>query len=146
MGKVYLQVLDFKKKYPNTIGWRLKRNSAVVEMHLNPGEEPLYSFVAQKNESIFDIFQTCVVTLTNKRILIGRKRIVFGYFLDSITPDMFNDLKIKSGIIWGNVYIDTVKELVVLSDISNNALREIETKVSEYMMEEKKKYGLKKEY
>ena len=66
MGKIYLQVLEFKKKYPKTIGWRLKKNAAVVEMHLNSDEEALYSFVAQKNENIFDIFQTCVVTLTNK--------------------------------------------------------------------------------
>ena len=64
-----------------------------------------------------------------------------GYFLDSITPDMFNDLKILSGIIWGKVYIDYVKEFVTLSNISKNALSEIETKISSFMMEQKKKYG-----
>ena len=66
-----------------------------------------------------------------------------GYFLDSITPDMFNDLKILSGIIWGKVYIDYVKEYVTLSNISKDALSEIETKISSFMMEQKKKYGLK---
>lgn len=141
MGIVYRKALEFKQKYPMTVGWRLKKNSEVIERHLNPGEKVLYVFVAQKNDNPLDIISTAVVALTNERILIGRKRVVMGYFLDSITPDMFNDLKILSGIIWGKVYIDYVKEFVTLSNISKNALSEIETKISSFMMEQKKKYG-----
>ena len=143
MGSVYEQLRAFKNKYPMTVGWRLKQNSEVIEKHLNPGEKVLYAFVAQKNDNPLDIISTAVVALTNERILIGRKRVVMGYFLDSITPDMFNDLKISSGIIWGKVYIDYVKEFVTLSNISKDALSEIETKISSFMMEQKKKYGLK---
>ena len=141
MGLVYKQALKFKERHPMTISWRLKQNSSVIEKHLNPGEVPLYTFAAQKNDSPFNIWSTAVITLTNKRILIGRKRVVFGYFLNAVTPDMFNDLKISSGIIWGKVYIDTVKEFITLSNISKEALIEIETEVSSYMMEEKKKYA-----
>ena len=140
MGSVYKQVLKFKKKYPMTIGWRLKENASIVEKHLNPGEEVLYAFVAQKNDNVFNIFGSSVVALTNKRILIGRKRVVIGYFLDSITPDLFNDLKVSGGLFWGKVYIDTVKEFVTLSNISNDALTEIETQISDYMMNQKLKY------
>lgn len=140
MSSVYEQVLRFKQKYPMTIGWRIRQNASVVEKHLNPDEEALYSFIAQKNDNPFNILGSAVITLTNKRILIGRKRVIFGYFLNSITPDMFNDLKVSSGIIWGKIYIDTIKELVVLSNISKDALAEIETNISSYMMEEKKKY------
>ena len=60
----------------------------------------------------------------------------------SVTPDMFNDLTVFSGLIWGKVYIDTVKETIVLSNIAKDALDEIETQVTEYMMTEKKKYKL----
>lgn len=140
MNSVYKKVLRFKNRYPDTIGWRLKQNSEVVEMHLNPEEEVLYAFTAQKNDNPINIIESCVVALTNKRLLIGRKRVIIGYFLDSITPDMFNDLKISSGIIWGKVHIDTVKEYVTLSNISKDALTEIETKISEYMMKKKKEY------
>lgn len=140
MGIIYKQVLKFKDKYPGTIAWRLKKNAEIVERHLNPDEEPIYTFVAQKNDNVFDIVSTAVICLTNKRILIGRKRVIFGYFLDSITPDLFNDLKIKSGIIWGKIYIDTVKEFVTLSNISVAALPEIETEITAYMMEAKKLY------
>ena len=48
MESVYRKVLRFKKKYPLTIGWRLKQNSSIVERHLNPDEEVIYAFVAQK--------------------------------------------------------------------------------------------------
>ncbi len=140
---VYKKVLEFKNRHPGTIAWRLKQNSSVVERHLNPDEEVLYAFAAQKNDSSFDIFGTAVVAITSKRILIGRKRVVIGYFLNSITPDMFNDLKVQAGLIWGRIYIDTVKEFVTLSNISISALDEIETQITEYMMEEKKKYATK---
>ena len=140
MEMVYKKVLEFKRKYPMTVGWRLRKNSAIVEKHLNPGEKVIYVFCAQKNDNPLDFLSTAVVALTNKRILIGRKRVVIGYFLDSITPDMFNDLKVSSGIFWGKIYIDTVKEFVTLSNISKDALTEIETEISSYMMEAKKEY------
>lgn len=137
---VYKKVKEFKRKFPMTIGWRLRANSKVVEQFLNPGEKVLYAFTAQKNDNPLDILTTCVVTLTNKRILIGQKRVVFGFLYTSITPDMFNDLKIRMGLIWGKIIIDTVNELVVLTNIQKEALDEIETNISEYMMKEKQKY------
>ncbi len=137
---VYQMVLEFKERHPWTIGWRIKKNSSVVEMHLNPDEKVIYAFIAQKNDNLFNIFGSAVVALTNKRILIGRKRVIIGYFLNSITPDMYNDLKVSSGLIWGKVYIDTIKEFVTLSNISKAALREIETEITSYMLEAKKQY------
>ena len=91
---VYEKVLEFKDKYPDTIAWRLKSHSKIVEAHLNPDERVLYAFAAQKNESPFMILNTVVIALTNRRLLIGTKRVLFGYFLSSVTPDMFNDFEI----------------------------------------------------
>ena len=77
MGEsVYKRVLKFKEKYPSTIGWRLKQNSSIVERHLNPDEEVRYAFIAQKNDNPFNIFSSAVVALTNKRVLIGRKKLL----------------------------------------------------------------------
>lgn len=140
MNDVYKNVREFKNKYPMTVAWRLKANSKIVQKYMNPDEHVIYAFAAQKSDNSLDIFSTAVVTLTNKRILIGRKRALFGYFLDSITPDMFNDLKVLSSMIWGKIYIDTVKEFVTLSNIDKRALDEIETAISSYMMEAKKLY------
>lgn len=140
MNEVYNKVKEFKKKYHSTVAWRLKAHSKVIEKHLNPGETVNYVFAAQKNYNSLDLFSTYVVALTNKRILLAQKRVLFGYLFLAITPDMFNDLTVNSGLIWGKVYIDTVKETVILSNISKSALDEIETMVTEYMMAEKKKY------
>lgn len=143
MSKVYQEALKFKKRYPGTIAWRLNKHCKRLEEHLNPDEEVLYVFAGQKNNSFYDIVSTAVFAITNKRLLIATDRLFFGYFLYSITPDMFNDLTVKSGVIWGKVSIDTVKEIVYISNLSKRSLDEIETNVTEYMMEEKQKYGLR---
>lgn len=142
MGAVYDHVMLFKKKYPGTITWwRLKSHADVIERHLNPGETIRYAFGGQKNKTFYEIFSTCVIAITNKRILIGQKRLVFGYFLTSITPDLFNDMEVYQGLIWGKITIDTVKEVVEITNLSKKNLPEIETNISEFMMEEKKKYA-----
>ena len=74
-------------------------------------------------------------------ILLAQKRVVFWYLFYSITPDLFNDLKVTAGLIWGKVIIDTVKERIILSNIDKKALDEIETNISENMMKQKKEYN-----
>ena len=143
MGKVYDQVLLFKNKYPGTISWfRVKKHAKVVEEHLNPDEEPLYSMVGQYTPETMDFVSTAVLCLTNKRILIGKDLIIGGYKLNSITPDMFNDMQVFKGILWGKITIDTVKEVVVFTKLDKKCLPEVETAISGFMMEEKKKYGI----
>ena len=142
-NNVYEKLLEFKKKFPMTISWRLKKHAKIINMHLNPGEIVKYAFAAQKNDNPFDIITTYAIVLTNKRILLASKRVLFGYFFTAITPDLFNDLKVEMGLIWGKVKIDTVKEEVILSNIQRDALDDIETEITEYMMEEKKNYGRK---
>lgn len=137
---VYESAKKFKRKYPLTISWRLKKHCKVAERHLNPEEEVLYTFTGQRSVSSLDIISTYVIVLTNKRIMLAHKKLLFGYLFTAITPDMFNDLEVKMGILWGKIVIDTVKEVVTLSNIDRNSLNEIETNISEYMMREKQKY------
>ena len=140
---VYEKILNFKRKYPSTIAWRLKAHSKVVEKHLNQGEKVLYAFAGQKNNHFYDIISTHVFVITNKRLIIATKRVLFGYFLYSITPDMFNDLKVETRLLWGRVYIDTIKEYVTLSNISKKALPEIETKITDFMIREKRRMAIR---
>lgn len=140
----YDEILKYKKKFRGGIYWRMKKHCKIIDLHINPDEIILYAFPGQKNDSFTNIFQSCVVVLTNKRILIGQKGVLWGYHLNSITPDLFNDLEVHQEIIWGRVVIDTVKEVVTISNIDKKALAEIETKISSYMMKEKQKY-VKKE-
>ena len=48
MSIVAQRAKEFKKRFPITIAWRIKAHSKVIDMHLNPGEEVQYIFVAQK--------------------------------------------------------------------------------------------------
>lgn len=136
---IYDKVKEFKRKYPLTVAFRLRAHAKVAANFVGSDEEIKYVFVAQKNFHSFDIINTNIVVLTDKRIIVATKRLVFGYFFRMITPDMFNDLTIKKGIIWGKVIIDTINEKVVLSNIDSKALAEIDDNITMYMLEEKKK-------
>lgn len=140
MSKIFEQVHEFKNKYPSTIAWRLKKHSQVIEDYINPDEKVLYAFCGQKNSQWLDIFTSCVIVLTNKRLLIGQKRVLWGSFYTQITPDLYNDLQLYRGLFFGKLTIDTVKEKVVITNLSNSALDEIETAISQFMMKEKQKY------
>lgn len=137
---LYKELKKFKKKYPLTIAWRLRKNLSIIEKHLNPDEEVKYIFTGQKNDKWYDVFSTGVIAITNKRILIGRKRVLFGYALDSVMPYMYNDLNIRAGLIWGKVIIDTIKEEIVFTNVDKASLDEIETNISENMITLKRKY------
>lgn len=138
MSDTYRLAKRFKRKYPLTVAWRIRSHCKIVDKHLNEGEEILYLFLGQKNTSPLDFVNTNLVALTNKRIMVATKRIVWGYFFISITPEMYNDLTIKKGLIWGNVIIDTIKENCYFSNIDPRALPEIETNITEIMAKAQK--------
>ena len=140
MGNSYALASKFMKNYPMTIAWRIKRHCKIIDKHLNPDEEILYIFAGQKNDSMVDLFHTCVIAFTNKRIMIATDRVLFGYFFRSITPDMYNDLTVSKGLIWGKVVVDTIKEVIMITNIDAKALDEIETNITEIMIKCKKEY------
>ena len=137
---VYQHVMEFKKRYPLTIMWRVKKHCKVIERHLNPNEKVLYAFAAQKNNDATYITDTAVLCVTSDRLLIAQDQILYGYTLVSVTPDMYNDLNVYSGIFWGKICIDTVKEVIYFSNFQKKALAEIESIISMYMIEAKKLY------
>lgn len=143
MNNSYSILKKFTKKYPMTIAWRTKSHCKIIDKHLNPDEKILYMFTGQKNENFVDILNTYVVVFTNKRIILATKRVVFGYFFKSITPDMYNDLTVHRGLIWGSIIIDTIKEVITISNIDVKALDEIETNITEIILKQKKELGIK---
>lgn len=141
MSNTYKLAKDFMKKYPMTVAWRIKKHCDIIDKHLNPGEKILYLFLGQKNDRAVDLVNTNVIAFTNKRIMVGTKRVVFGYFFKSITPDMYNDLSVSKGIIWGRIVIDTIKEVITITNVDARALDEIETNITEIMIKNKKEYN-----
>ena len=136
--KIYNMVSKFKKKYPMTIVFRLKKHAKVVEDILDKDEEVYYTFCGQRNDSSM-LFDSCVVALTSKRIIVGEKRLLFGYYLITISTKLFNDLTINSNIFWGRIEIDTVKEHLFVSNLDKKSLDEIETSVNDIMLKNKER-------
>lgn len=145
MASTYELVKDFKNRYPATICWRVRKHCALVDKNLNPNEKVLYAFAAQNNGAHNSIFDTAVLALTTERLIIAQDRIVIGYKVSTITPDLYNDLQANAGIIWGTITIDTIKETVIFSNISRRALPEIQKNITSFMIEAKKKYKDKKD-
>ena len=50
------------------------------------------------------------------------------------------NLKVRKNLIWSDVEIDTIKENVYISNLDPDGAIEIETKITEFMMKEKRKY------
>ena len=140
---VYELALKFKRDFPGTIAFRIRRHAEVIEKHLNPGEKVLYVFCGQKNTQSYMFINSCVVALTNKRIMIGQKRVLWGYFFTTVTPDMYNDLQVNKNMLWSSISIDTIKENIYLSNIDPKGAVEVETQITDFMMKEKRKYGRK---
>ena len=138
----YKLIKNFINKFPMTIAWRVKQHCKIIDKHLNKDEKILYIFTGQKNSGYNSIFSTYVIALTNKRIILATKRVVFGYFFKSITPDMYNDLTVHRGLIWGSITLDTVKEVITITNLDVRSLDDIETNVTEIMLKHKKEFGI----
>ncbi len=140
----YQELRLFTSKFHGSLTWfRLKQHCSVIDRHLNPNEKIEFCFAGQLGEG--NIFNTAVIAVTSERILIGQKRLLGRYRLSSVTPDLYNDLQVYSGILWGKVTIDTVKELIKVSYLTKSGLPEIETMITMNMQEAKKKYKRKGE-
>jgi hypothetical protein len=50
---------------------------------------------------------------------------------------MYNDLTIHKGLLFGSVTIDTIKEVITITNIDPKALSEIETNITEIMINQK---------
>ena len=142
MSSCYKRALEFKKNYPLTMGFRIKKHCEIIDKHLNPNEKLEYLFYGQKNDGQFDFANTYIIALTNERMIMATKRLLFGYFFKSITPDLYNDLTVNEGIIWGSLLIDTVKEEVTITNLDKRSLNEIETHITEIMGKLKKEYTI----
>ena len=141
MGIVYDKVCDYRAKYPGNVAFRVKKHAKVVERHLNPDEKVLFAFCGQKNEHSLLFCNSVVVALTDKRLILGQKRVLWGYFFTTVTPDLYNDLKVKDGLIWSDVEIDTVKENIYITNLSEKGAIAVETAITQFMMKEKRRYG-----
>lgn len=137
----YLELKNFTTKYPGGVTWfRLKKHCAIIDRHLNPDEVVEFIFAGQLDNDSLSFFNTGVVAITNQRLLVAQNRLLIGYSFSSVTPDLYNDLQVSTGLFWGTLTIDTVKERIYVSNLSKKSLADIETNITTRMQELKKEY------
>ena len=71
---IYEKAKEFKRKYPRTIAFRIKKHAKVASKFIGDDEEVKYVFVAQKNHHSLDFVNTNIIVLTDKRLLVATKR------------------------------------------------------------------------
>ena len=142
----YSKLKNFKNKYPMCVTWfRLKQHASIVDKHLNPNEQILYIFAGQLDNNHLSFFNTGVVAITNERIIIAQDRLIVGYKLSSVTFDLYNDLFVDAGLIWGIVCIDTVKEKIYVSNLDKKCLSEVETSISTIVRDARDTFNKRKD-
>lgn len=140
----YEEAKLFKAKYPMCVTWfRLKKHCAIVDKYLNPNEKIQLVVPGQLDNDHLSLFNTGVLVITTERLIVAQDRLIVGYKFSSVTPDLYNDLQVDAGLIWGLLTIDTAKEKIFISNLDKRCLDEIETTITTFMQEEKKKYGNK---
>lgn len=142
----YDMLKGFKSKYPGCVTWfRLKKHCSIIDKHLNPNEKVEYIIAGQLDNETLSFFNTGVLAITNERLVIAQNRLIVGYKFSSVTPDLYNDLQVDTGLLWGTICIDTIKEKIYVSDLDKKCLPEVETKITMFMQENKKKYKNRKD-
>lgn len=141
MKSTYEQAKEFKNKFPFTIAFRIKKHAEVIDKHLHDGEKTSYVFCGQKGKASLFFNKSCVVAITNERLVVGQKRLFWGYFFTTVTPDVYNDFKIFNGMLWSEILVDTLDEEVHITKINPNGAIDVQKHITKFMMEEKKKYA-----
>lgn len=105
-----------------------EKHFQVIAKNLQPGEDVLMTFIGLHNYiSPTNHNGNCAFAITNKRILIGQKKIV-GEFFQIVQLNMLNDITMNSGFVLGVITIDTMKEkfnVAVDKKQANNILQKI---------------------
>ena len=72
-------VLEFKKRYPITVMWRIKKHCQVIEKHLNCSEKVLYAFAAQKNNNPLDVITSYVKNIIIPTVILAGEKDIVSY-------------------------------------------------------------------
>lgn len=82
----------------------------VIASNLRPDEDVLFVFIGLHNYvSMSKHDNNFAYAITNKRIMMGQKKIV-GQAFQSVALDQVNDISFKRGMALGVITIDTIKE------------------------------------
>lgn len=113
--------------------WGIKHFQLVVDM-LQPDEDVKMCFLGIHNyKSPTTHDNTFAYAITNKRIIMAQKK-MFGQVTQTVQLDYVNDITTKSGLMFGIVMIDTMKETIKVA-VDKDAAMNISSKVHDLLLE-----------
>lgn len=104
--------------------WGIKHFSVIAE-HLAEDEKVLMTFIGLHNyQSATKHDSNYAYAVTNKRIVMAQKNMIAGEKIQTVYLDNINDITFQSGLAFGIMTIDTIKEVfnVGLDKISAKAI------------------------
>lgn len=91
--------------------WGIKHFRVIAD-NLDENEKVLMTFIGLKNyESATKHDNYFAFAITNKRFIMAQKNIISGETIQTVYLDNINDITFKSGIMFGVLTIDTIKEV-----------------------------------
>ena len=106
MGIIYEKAMKFKSKYSGSISFRLKEHSKFAEKYLVDGEKVLHVYCGCR-----DFFHTRVLVITDKRVMVAHKNLLFGGYCSSIDKNEICEIGTHKGIIWNEITLSTLTDL-----------------------------------
>lgn len=117
-------------------GWNEKwgvKHFQVIEKSLMDKEEVLMTFIGLHNyESPTKHDNYFAYAITNKRIIMAQKNMIAGENLQTVYLDNINDITFKSGVLFGVMTIDTIKETFNVG-LNKESAQKINAKVHEVL-------------
>lgn len=100
--------------------WGLK-HFKVIEDNLTPDEEVLMTFIGLHNYiSTTKHDSNYAYAITNKRIIMAQKKLI-GENVKLVLLDNLNDVSLQTGIVFGIINFDTIKEEFNVAVAKNHA-------------------------
>lgn len=95
-------------------GWNKKwgiKHFKIIEKNLLSDEEVKMPFIGLHNSISFSKHDgNFAYALTNKRIVMAQQKAITGEIFQTVSLNNVNDITFQSGLIYGKLTIDTIKE------------------------------------
>ncbi len=110
------------------------KHFGIIEKNLGADEDVIFSFIGLHNYvSMTKHDNNFAYAVTNKRILLGQKRVV-GEVFQSIALNRINDITFQSGLAYGVITVDAQTERFNVAVIKNQA-QNINSKLHDLLFE-----------
>lgn len=118
---IYEKVMEFKNKFSGVPATRLERHAEVAMKSLAEGENVLHVYCG-----LDEFYRTQIVVVTDRRVIVARKKLLFGSRISSIDRDKVCNIHNRRSLLWNDIFFNTLTEnFAYLHMLGDDATTEI---------------------